>query len=276
MDLPAGGGYVDPNFPNPQKPQDARIIIYGYTPSFALCITAIVVFTLSFVAHLVQVIKYRTWYFVPLSVACVMEIVGYVLRSLSAKSDPYNLPYFIVQYFFIIVAPVLISASIYVCLTKLIEWAHHEGFKTDRLKPKLILWGFIGADVVTTIAQVAGAALIGSAESNRKSPDVPNDIVLAGLAFQTFAFTIFLVVFVVLSVQVRSAFRSIGVFVVALLVSSLLVYLRTIFRLAETSQGVFGYLMVHEALFAALEFVPIVVAVCILAIFHPGRMLGRN
>lgn len=29
-------GYVDPNFPNPNGPDDASIIIYGYTPSLVV------------------------------------------------------------------------------------------------------------------------------------------------------------------------------------------------------------------------------------------------
>lgn len=30
--LPSGSGFIDPNFPNPHGPDDARIIIYGYVP----------------------------------------------------------------------------------------------------------------------------------------------------------------------------------------------------------------------------------------------------
>jgi hypothetical protein len=60
---------------------------------------------------------------------------------------------------------------------------------------------------------------------------------------------------------------------VSLIVASVLVFLRLLFRLAETAQGVFGYLMEHEAFFGALEFAPVVVAVWILAIWHPGRWL---
>ena len=35
-----------------------------------------------------------------------MEIVGYVARILSSRRDPYNVIYFVIQYFFIVVAPV--------------------------------------------------------------------------------------------------------------------------------------------------------------------------
>ncbi|KAK4693542.1 hypothetical protein P7C71_g3880, partial [Lecanoromycetidae sp. Uapishka_2] len=63
---PTTSGYVAPNFTDPKGPHDAHIIIYGYIPSFALCILAIILFTLSFVVHLFQSYKYRTWSLAPL------------------------------------------------------------------------------------------------------------------------------------------------------------------------------------------------------------------
>ena len=66
---------------------------------------------------------------------------------------------------------------------------------SDSLSPlglprKAILDIFITADVVSTIIQVAGAALIGSAESGSRSLTTPNNILLAGLAFQIFSFLV--------------------------------------------------------------------------------------
>lgn len=214
-----------------------------------------------------------------------MEVMGYIFRSLSSRKDPYHVIYFVIQYFCIVTAPVFISASIYVCLSKLIRWATEQGFDTKSrrwLNPIVILWGFVACDIVATVAQIAGAALIGSAESNQKSPKVPNDILLAGLAFQTFAFTIFLTL---LGMFVFTLYRDLDFcsastqkapFIFALGSTSLLVFLRTIFRLAETSQGVFGYLSSHEVFFGMLEFTPVVIGVWIMVIWHPGRWLPNG
>lgn len=214
-----------------------------------------------------------------------MEVVGYISRSLSAHKDPYSITFFVLQYFFIVTAPVFITASIYVCLNKLISWARTVGYdekSRNWLRPKAILWGFVTCDVVSTIMQVAGAALVGNRESNRKDPSTANNILLAGLAIQSFAFLIFLVILALFigSLRMDKVFgSSLGgrkPFILALGAASLLVFLRVIFRLAETSQGVFGFLMVHEAFFGTLEFAPIVVAVWILAVFHPGRWLRTS
>jgi hypothetical protein len=264
--------------------QDYLLTSIRYTPNFALCILAIVLFALALLCHTLQLIKHRTWYFLPVALAGAMEVIGYIFRSFSSRKDPYSIIYFVVQYFFIIVAPVFISASIYVCLSKVIQWAVVEGFHLGPFqgRQKIILWVFVTFDVVTTIAQIVGAALIGSAESSSRSPKVPNHIVLGGLAVQTFAFTVFLVLFGILIAtlwrekDLRPRLRSIGQFIVALEVASILVYLRTNFRLAETSQGVFGYLSRHEAFFGSLEFAPIVCAIVILAVWHPGRYFLRR
>lgn len=151
-----------------------------------------------------------------------------------------------------------------------------------RIKPKAILWAFVSCDVVATIIQVAGAALIGKKESDHQDATVANNILLAGLVFQTFAFTIFLVLLGLFrwTIQQDKAFSSTvqgkDRFIGALTGASLLIYLRTIFRLAETTQGIFGHLSTHEVFFGVLEFAPVVLAVWILAIWHPGRWLPRH
>jgi hypothetical protein len=256
---------------------------HRYVPSFILCKIALVLFILAFLAHTFQIMRYRTWYLIPLSVGIGMEVVGYTARSLSAKKDPYQITFFVLQYFFIITAPVFITASIYVCLNKLIVWSKTTGYSAESrswLKPKLILWGFVTVDIVTTIMQVAGAAMIGSAESNNKDPTTSNNILLAGLAVQCSGFLTFIVLLGLFFVSlandhlVELKLGGKRQFAIALMIACLLIFLRIIFRLAETAQGVFGFLMVHEAFYGALEFAPVIVAVWILAIWHPGRWVN--
>lgn len=60
---PPPRGYIDPNFPNPNGPGDASIIIYGYTPSIVVGVLGATLFFLAGILHLHQLLKYRTWYF---------------------------------------------------------------------------------------------------------------------------------------------------------------------------------------------------------------------
>ncbi len=229
---------------------------------------------------MIQMLRFKTWSLGPLTFACILEVLGYVFRTLSSQQDPYSIIWFVLQYFLIVVAPVFISVSIYVCITQLIQRASACGYDTTLrpwVNPKWILWGFITVDAVTTVLQIAGAAMIGSFESKGKDPAKGNHILLAGLAIQSFALTIFVVLVVVFRTSIgrdeatKALVKQRNAFIVALFAASFLIYFRTVFRLAETAQGVFGNASTHEVFFGTFEFAPVVAAVGTLAFWHPGR-----
>lgn len=182
--------------------------------------------------------------------------------------------YFVVQYFFIVVAPVFFAAAIYTVLSILINIT---GRQYAPIKPKLILWIFITCDVVATIIQILGAALIGVAASNRKDTTTPNNILLGGLAFQAFTFLIFIILFVLFMVRAKGAlFTHVSkAFYASFGAAVILFYLRVCFRLSETSEGLYGKLNTNEVFFGTLEFMPVVLAVWLLAIWYPGRCVPR-
>jgi hypothetical protein len=145
------------------------------------------------------------------------------------------------------------------------------------VKPKLILWIFITCDVIATIVQILGAALIGVAASNRKDTTTPNNILLGGLAFQVFTFLVFIILFASFAFKARSGLckHVSKAFYASFTAAVLLFYLRVCFRLSETSEGLYGKLNTHEVYFGTLEFMPVVLAVWLLAAWHPGRCVPR-
>lgn len=249
------------------------MIIYGYTPSIAVAAFAAAWFFLHFVFHTVRTIRIRSWWWIPFSVGLVFEVIGYIARSLSAKKNPYDLIYFILNYFFIVVAPVFLAAGIYTILSALIP---RVGRKYSFLPPKLILAFFITSDAISTIVQIAGASLIGVKSSRREDPTTANNILLGGLAYQVFVMTIFVILLASFLIRARRPLKEqgLGIFCIALSVSTLMIYLRTIFRLAETSQGLMGELQSNEVYFACLEFAPVALLVLLLAIWHPGHCVS--
>ncbi|KAM0191343.1 hypothetical protein ACHAPQ_008079 [Fusarium lateritium] len=270
-------GYVDPNFPNPNGEWDVPVIIYGYTPAFSLAVFAAAWFALFLVIHLFQTIRYRSWYFITFPIGLLFEIVGYVARALSAKKDPYHLLYFILNYFFIVTAPVFLAAGVYTILSALIP---RLGRRYSFLPPKFILWFFITSDVIATVVQITGAALIGVRQSNRDDPTDANNILLGGLAYQVFSLSIFVMLTATFLFRARREVSSrgnkLGLFCVAFAVATIMIYLRTCFRLAETAEGLGGNLSSNEIYFACLEFAPVALAVLLFAIWHPGRCVGKK
>ncbi|KXJ87441.1 RTA1 like protein-domain-containing protein [Microdochium bolleyi] len=287
-------GYIDPNFPNPMGQWDTPVIIYGYTPKFALAVFAVAWFFIFLVAHSVLTVRNRSWYWTVFPVGLLFEVIGYIARLLSAKQDPYHLLFFILNYFFIVTAPVFLAAGIYTILSGLITRQNlarsSNGISRSRalhsrLPPRAILWFFVVSDVVSTITQVAGAALIGVSYSKRRDPTTANNILLGGLAYQVFSMGVFVVL---ATSYIFSRFRSPPAlrngeahetstsFCIAFSVSALAVYLRTCFRLAETAEGLGGKLQTNEVYFACLEFAPVALAVLLLAVWHPGKYVGRK
>ncbi|KAL9096808.1 MAG: hypothetical protein Q9163_006402 [Psora crenata] len=305
-------GYVDPSIPPPNGENDAPIIIYGYTPTLALNILALVIYALLLLLNAYRIGQTRRnnttrAFSILVFITAVLEIVGYAFRLQSSPppvGNPYSVINFVVQYFFIVVAPVFLSGGIYTVLTSLIGMVGEE-YSPLGLGRKTIIAVFVISDVLATIVQITGAALIGVSESNGKSPDTANNILLAGLAFQVFSFLLFLLLLAFFYFKARKVVTGAGdhdalpsstvtsspshqrsqtrkrlggmkAFNVAFVTASLLVYLRTIFRLAETSEGVGGYLSSHEAFFGALEFAPVIMALAALGVWHPGLWIERR
>ena len=77
---------------------------------------------------------------------------------------------------------------------------------------------------------------------------------------------------------------------IIILVTSLLILLRTVFRLAETASGtlsdrlrpftntpgLFSYASTHEYLFGILEYTPVIIAIAIWAIFPLAKFFHRD
>ncbi|KAL4875427.1 RTA1-domain-containing protein [Aspergillus karnatakaensis] len=266
-------GYVDPDFPPPGGENNTSVIIYGYRPSIAVAAFAASWFFIHLLTHTAQTIRYRSWWWLTFSTGLVFEIIGYIARSLSAEKNPYNLIYYILQYFFIVTAPVFLAAGIYTILSALIA---RLGHKYSLLRPTFILAFFITSDAISTIVQVAGAALIGVRQSRNEDPSTANHILLAGLAYQVFAMSIFVLLAGIFEFRARRAIKEfgLGIFCLVFSVSMLMVYMRTIFRLIETAEGLGGGLSTNEVYFACLEMAPIALVALLFCTWHPGRCLG--
>ncbi|BGP56001.1 hypothetical protein JCM8202_005143 [Rhodotorula sphaerocarpa] len=275
---------INPQLPPPNG--EAAISIFGYIPNRAFAIVALVTFCIAVIFHtfyLVRVRGTRTFYGL-MVFGGICEIVGYGAR-LKAASNPFIVNGFVIQYFFIVVAPVFFQSAFYIAVASALKRLEGGGTALLGFNPKLLVAFMITADVFTTIVQIIGAALIGVAESSAYdnggksstiSPKQANDILLAGLSLQTASFLAFLMLLGLCAYRSRGVTQSRGLpikFSVVLFISSLLVFLRTTFRLAETAEGVFSYASRTEGLFAGLEYVPVILAVLLFAAFPLHKLL---
>ncbi|GAA5961319.1 hypothetical protein JCM8115_001551 [Rhodotorula mucilaginosa] len=273
---------------NPVRPipdGEAPISIFGYIPNRAFAIVALVTFCVAVLGHTYYLVRIRgTRTFQALmAFGALCEVVGYAAR-LSASKNPFIVVKFVVQYFFIVVAPVFFQAAFYIALADALRLLEGGGRTLLGFNPKILVAVMITADVVTTIVQICGAALIGAAESSTYrdgksstvTSDQANDILLAGLSLQTASFLAFLILLAVCISRSRKtaiAARLPSRFTAILFIASLLVFLRTTFRLAETAEGVFSYASRTEPLFACLEYLPVILAVLLFMAFPLYKLL---
>jgi hypothetical protein len=153
---------------------------------------------------------------------------------------------------------------------------------------------FIACDVIALILQAAGGAV--ASLSPPTSPDLQRgiDTMVAGVAWQVFALTLFAGLSCEFWMRVRStkggmqsplnpafaelrAKRSFApIFIVAIFTAGLFIFIRSVFRCAELSGGFNGPLANDEVTFMVLEGTMIALACILLTVFHPGLAVGTE
>ena len=127
-----------------------------------------------------------------------------------------------------------------------------------------------------------------AASHSGKSPDTGDHIMVAGLAFQVFTLLVFQLLCLDFALRTLKRLKSMGgealdpghstlrkslkfrLFLVALALATLCIFIRSIYRVAELSEGWGGALIKNQKLFIGFEGAMVIVAVLVLNIFHPG------
>ncbi|KAF4457496.1 hypothetical protein F53441_546 [Fusarium austroafricanum] len=247
--------------------------IYSYRPSLAANIVFVVLFSLIGLTHGYLGFRWKSWGFMTgMLLGCLSEIVGYVGRIMMYY-NPFSFNAFMIQIVCLTIAPVFYTASIYVTLSKTINYFAPE---LSRFKPSLFYWIFIPFDIVCLILQAAGGAMSTSSDNN-----VGVDVSMAGLVLQVVVLVAFIAAFsdymirYVRSNQAKAfTWREIAFFA-GLSSSIILVLTRCIYRVAELREGYDGDLIKHEIPFIILEGVVIVLAAVALFFGHPGLVFNK-
>ncbi|KAB8199279.1 RTA1 like protein [Aspergillus parasiticus SU-1] len=255
---------------------DGMDTAYGYQPSLAAGIVFLVLFGLSMIVHTIQFTWKRTWWCAVFSIGCLTEVLGWAGRTWSSEC-PYNMTAFLMQISTLIIAPTFFTAGIYVLLGRFIQIL---GRDSSILSPKMYLWIFCTCDVISLVIQAIGGG-IASAETNKEDGDTApgTHIMVAGIVFQLFSITVFVACaadFVRRVLRRRLLQNMSGSFTplfAAMVFSVLCIYVRSIYRTIELSQGWSGYLITREKYFIALDGAMMVAAVGVFNIFHPGWLM---
>ncbi|OJJ01776.1 hypothetical protein ASPVEDRAFT_52651 [Aspergillus versicolor CBS 583.65] len=257
---------------------------YRYDPSMGGAVLFILLFIGTTAYHIFQMIRSRTWFFIPFVIGGIFEIIGYIGRATSSRQTPdWTLGPYLVQTLFLLLAPALLAASIYMFLGRIILVLRAESHAL--LKKKWLTKIFVTGDVLSFLLQGAGGGIQSS--GNPDSMKTGERIIVVGLLVQVFFFAFFIITASHFYWKLkrypipRSCSPDIPWFkhLKVLYVTSFLVMVRSIFRLVEYIQGNNGYLLRHEAYLYIFDALLIFVTMVIFNVIHPheiGQLLRNH
>lgn len=105
--------------------------------------------------HFYQLIRTRTWYFIPLLIGGCFEWIGYIGRVLSCSQSPnWTLGPYIIQALLLLIAPALFAASIYMELGYIILLV--DGEKHSLVRKRWLTKIFVAGDIFAFTVQASG------------------------------------------------------------------------------------------------------------------------
>lgn len=260
---------------------------WAYRPSLAANSTFLAIFALSLLLFLLQGISSKR--FLGFTIAMVsgdiLEVLGYVGRVMSYY-NPFKEDGFLMQIVCLTIAPAFMAAGIYFCLSRIVMTF---GAQNSRIAPLSYPRIFIPCDVISLLLQAAGGGLASAQSHADKDPTVGNNIMIAGLAFQVATLFVFILLATDFSVRTLLRVRRLGKeqaldpkheqlrnswafkgFLVALAFATLCIFTRSVYRVAELSEGWTGHLIETQKYFIGLEGAIVGAAMLSLNAFHPG------
>lgn len=255
--------------------EEADTNLYGYVPMLAPCILFIVLFGIVTVVHLGQVCYHRQWWLIILPLGTLAELGGYIPRIIS-RDDTHRRDPYVATMTLLIVTPCLFAAVHFTVLGRIGTLFPR---RYSLLPPVMIMPVFVAIDVISLCVQAGGAAAAGSSDSEAGAQSGAH-VAVAGVAVQLLGYLIFMSIFITFWFRTArnppEGYAHFRPLMIATLLSSWLIILRSIYRVAELASGWTGTVATKEWALYVFDATFVFVAVLILNIVHPGRYLPKK
>ncbi|TAQ89123.1 hypothetical protein B7494_g2515 [Chlorociboria aeruginascens] len=259
---------------------DLSMANFNYLPSVAGNAIFAVIFGLLIIGQVFLGVRYRTFgYMVAMLCGLILEIVGYIGRVLLHNS-PFDNNLFLIYLICLTIAPAFLTAAIYLCLSRIVIV---YGAELSRFKPRTYTLVFCGCDLISLVLQGLGGGIASSANTTSSS-NLGKNIMIAGLGFQVASLVLFVILCGEFAWRLRKFRESwspkhldlvhsrlFKLFLSALCIGVLTIFVRSLYRCIELSGGFNGSLFRGEQpVFMILEGAMISIATIALTVFHPG------
>ncbi|KAG7417550.1 Protein RTM1 [Fusarium oxysporum f. sp. rapae] len=270
----------DPNY------RHADWSFYRYEPSTAAAIIFVVLFSITTIIHVFQMIKTKTWYMLAFCLGGISEIAGYVGRAINSTEDPgcWTLGPYVVQSVLLLIAPALMAASIYMILSRVILLT--EGEVLAVIRRRWLTKIFVVGDILSIELQSAGGSMMSGANEGNNLMKIGEYVIIGGLFFQLAIFGVFIVVVSVFHRRMNRSPTNKSLepsirwrhYLTTLYVTSGFIWARSLFRVIEYLDGNNGYLMRTEAFMFVFDATLIWIVMVWMNWYHPSEigLLLRN
>ncbi|KAJ7115430.1 RTA1-like protein [Mycena epipterygia] len=258
---------------------------YGYLLHEYVSIIFLVLFGISTILHIGQATYYRMWWLFPTACLCGFgEVLGWSGRLWSSFSPSFFNP-FIMQFVSTVISPTPLIAVNFILLSRIVT---RLGPCYARLTPIRYAVIFITCDIVALVIQAVGGGLASTA-SDLSGANLGAKVMLAGIVVQFSAIVLYAYLasdFLLCYHQDRplrlpSGGRGIldsrlQMMIAALAFSTLVLFIRSVYRIIELAGGWHGRVLHTEVYFNVLDGGMVVLAIVCINVAHPGRLLGSR
>ncbi|KAL3443335.1 RTA1 like protein-domain-containing protein [Aspergillus insuetus] len=242
-------------------------------PSVIATIPFVVLFALTSVIHIWQMIRPRTWYMIPVIIGALFEAFGYVFRYISARQTPdWTMKPYAGQQVLILLGPALFAASIYMLLGRIIRMLN--AYQISPIRVSWLSKIFVLGDVISFMLQGGGGGILATAKTAHKS-QMGQAMILSGLLVQIIFFGLFIMTSIIFHRRMlKTPLHQMGTSIpwikyLRILYSiSALIMIRSVYRVAELPKALIIYILDASLM---------LICCVVLNVFHPSKVVsGRQ
>ncbi|KAJ6021166.1 RTA1 domain protein [Penicillium herquei] len=254
------------------KPYMGDYYLWEYVPSLVWAVIFLIIFAILTGLHTYRLFSSRTWFCIPFVLGGLLEIYGYGGR-IGAHFNTASLPSYVLSNDGIILAPALFAAYVYMTLGRLIRSLHAEKYSPVRLN--WMTRAFVIGDILSLMVQGSSLGL-----SLTQHATAAMAVMLVGLFVQIISFGVFAIAAIIFNRRYARDPRSHVLCtefswqrILHLLFSvSVLIMIRSIFRVIEYWMGSTGYFQQHEWTMYTFDSIPMTIAMIVFYVWYPSQI----
>ncbi|CEJ60491.1 hypothetical protein PMG11_09063 [Penicillium brasilianum] len=257
------------------EPYKGGYYLWKYIPSLAAAVIFLLLFIVATAYHSWKLYSTKARFCLAFVIGGIFEIIGYIARAAAHNKTGSVMPYSM-QSVFLLLGPTLFAASVYMALGRIIRCVRAEKYSLIRIN--WLTKVFVMGDVLSFMVQGGASGLMVSGNNAK----LGSNIVVAGLVIQVLVFCFFIITSVMFQVRMnrcptaesfdeRCKWKS---HLRVLYAISLLILVRSLFRVVEYVEGNDGYSLTHEWTLYVFDSTLMFAVMLVWGVWYPGDLQG--